>query len=277
MELEKLVPRPARVVRVVDETLDTKTYYLVLRHDKLDYKPGMYVMVYVWGLGEIPISISNIRDLDNNYVEIGLTIRASGTISRYIFEHIGKNSILGIRGPYGNGWNIEEYIGWHILVIAGGIGLAPLRPLIKYVIDNKDLYPSLTILYGAKTPEYLIYRDELWEWSRIEKVNLLITVDKPEGRWNGYTGFVTDLIDKITLHRNTVAYICGPEIMMKKAIEKLLLKKFDSEHIYLSLERRMRCGIGICGTCQFGHYLICIDGPVFRYSSIKQYLQVDGI
>ena len=277
MEVVDLKPRTARVLRVYEESPDTKTYYLELTSlDPSLFKPGRYVMVYVWGFGEIPISLSDIVVGDHR-LYVGLTIKSVGVVTRYIYEHVEPGDILGIRGPYGNDWGVENYRGWNILVIAGGIGLAPLRPLIKHVLSNRGEYGSLKILFGARNPEQIIYRDELRKWSRAFDTEVYLTIDKPVEGWSGYTGFVTDLIDHVDIDDKTVAFICGPEIMMKKSVEKLVSRGLDPDHIYLSLERRMRCGVGVCGTCQFGHYLVCRDGPVFRYSDIARYLWVDGV
>uniref|UniRef100_A0A7C4HE61 Ni/Fe hydrogenase subunit gamma n=1 Tax=Staphylothermus marinus TaxID=2280 RepID=A0A7C4HE61_STAMA len=270
-----LEPKRVRVIRVVNETIDTKTYYIEL-NSNVNVKPGQFFMVYAWGFGEIPVSVSDIIVYSDRLI-IGLTIRSVGAVSNYIFENIRENSYIGVRGPYGREWPLKNYLNWDLLVIAGGIGLAPLKPLIKHVIDNIEKFNGLKILYGARSSNLLLYREDLKKWSEISGVELYLTIDNPEPGWSGYTGFVTDLIDKIKLSDKTVAYICGPEIMMKKSVEKLVKKGLRCENIYLSLERRMRCGIGLCGTCQFGQYLVCLDGPVFKYCDISRYLWIDGL
>ena len=277
-EQDLLKPSPAKVVEAIDEAPRVKTYYVKLRGNGFTkYSPGKYVMVYVWGFGEVPISLSDYEVINSNEVVIGLTIRASGTVTNYIHENISVGDTLGIRGPYGNGWDIESKAGHDILVVAGGIGLAPLRPLIKHVIRKQDMYGVLKILYGARTPADLLYKNELSTWRKHPSVEILLSVDKPDPGWGGHVGFVTDLIDKVEISDNVIAYICGPEIMMKKAVEKLLARGVRKENIHLSLERRMRCGTGICGSCQLGPYLVCCDGPIFKYSDIEKYLVVEGL
>lgn len=273
----KIEPKPIRVIEVIDEAIDIKTYYIELNRDICEtVKPGQFFMIYAWGFGEIPVSVSDIV-IENNKIVIGLTIRAIGSVTKYILENTKPGSIIGIRGPYGNGWFIENNLESNILIIAGGIGLAPLRPLIKYLIENTSKYRSLKILYGARSTNQILYRNDLNNWSNKQGVELYLTIDKPEPGWSGFTGFVTELIDKVDLSTDTVAYICGPEIMMKKSIEKLVNRGLKPENIYISLERRMRCGIGICGTCQLGHYFVCTDGPVFKYSELNKYIWIDGL
>lgn len=268
---------PARVVRVVNEALNTRTYYFELDRSFLGrVGPGKYFMVYAWGLGDVPISISDIA-IEGDKLLIGMTIRSVGAVTKYVLENVTEGSTIGVRGPYGSGWPIDSYKGWDVVVVAGGIGLAPLRPLIKEVVRNRSDYGALKLLYGARSSDQLLYRGELRDWSKIEGVEVLLSIDRPEPGWSEFVGFVTDLIDRVDLASRTVAYVCGPEIMMRKAAQKLLNRGLRPENIYLSLERRMRCGIGVCGTCQLGHYFVCTDGPVFKYSDLSKYLWIEGI
>jgi NAD(P)H-flavin reductase len=267
----------ALVVNVVKEAPDTNTYIIKL-NEPYTANPGQFNMIYVYGLGEIPISLSNLPEHRGTYALVNHTIRIVGAVTRAVMLHVGAGSQVGVRGPYGNGWPMREIEGRDIVIVAGGIGMAPLRPVIKYIENNRERYGRVNILYGARNPELLLYKYELNKYTVIPNTKLLLSSDIPAEGWLHYVGFVTDLINYVDVDlKNAIALVCGPEIMMKVAIKNLLKKGFKNEDIFISMERRMRCGIGVCGTCQFGHYFICKDGPVFRYSDIEEYFWVEGI
>lgn len=275
MLAKPLTPLPATVVDLIDEAPLVRTIYVALR-DFPEPAPGQFNMVYAKGLGEAPISISDVFRKGDGLV-IAHTIRSVGAVTKYT-TCIGVGSQIGIRGPYGRGWPIEEAKGMDLLIVGGGIGLAPLRPIIRYVEAHRDSFGKLFILYGARTPHDLLFKSELGKYANIPNSITKISIDKPYEGWTGYVGFVTDLINYIDLDPGrTAAYICGPEVMMKVAVRRLINRGLKPDKIFLSLERRMRCGMGVCGTCQFGHYFVCKDGPVFSYGELMKYLWVDGI
>ncbi|MEM4933482.1 MAG: FAD/NAD(P)-binding protein, partial [Desulfurococcaceae archaeon] len=245
-------------------------------------EPGQFNMVYMWGLGEVPISVSGLPRKLGDFTVIDHTIRVVGAVTRGIVKSVSIGSVLGVRGPYGRGWPLRESENLDIVVVAGGIGLAPLRPAIQFVLENRDKYGELVVLYGARTPSLLLYKDELKGYGREDRLRLLVSVDMAEGFIPdvpiNYQGFVTDLIQHININpKNAAAFVCGPEVMIKTACRKLVERGFSKERIYVSLERRMRCGIGICGTCQLGHYFMCRDGPVFSIQEVEDYLAVEGL
>lgn len=275
MSIGKLVPEKGRIVEIVDEAPLVRTYHVEVE-DFPAPAPGQFDVLYVKGMGEVAISISNYVPGRKSVLEH--TVRAVGAVTSYIYTNIGIGSYLGIRGPYGKGWPIRDFEGYDILVIGGGIGLAPLRTLIKHVSVNRDRYGHFVLLYGARRPVDMLFKYESGEYSKIPNSTVLFSIDIPHAGWKGYVGFVTDLIDKVKLNpSNTAAFVCGPEIMMKIAADKLLRSGLKEDRVFLSLERRCRCGIGICGTCQLGHYFICKDGPVFSYQEVKRYITVRGL
>ncbi|MCD6591856.1 MAG: FAD/NAD(P)-binding protein [Thaumarchaeota archaeon] len=269
----KLTPIPAEILKIIDETPDTKTFYLRPRGSLETPKPGQFTEIYIPGVGEAPISISGIEP-DGVIVQ---TVRSIGTLTEYLFK-LKEGDIIGLRGPYGKGWPIDKLEGKDILIVGGGIGLAPLRPVIKEVQKNRSRYGRLSILYGARMPSLLLYRYEFDEYRSIPNSELLLTVDRADETWTGNVGVVTELIPKATVEpENAIALVCGPEIMMRFTIKALEKEGFRENQIYLSLERRMKCGVGLCGHCQVGPYFVCRHGPVFPYWMIKKYFWVDQI
>ncbi len=276
MLAKPLTPLPAVVTGVIDEAPLVKTIYVALR-DFPEPAPGQFNMVYARGLGEVPISVSDAFRRGDRLV-IAHTVRSVGAVTKHLTTFIEVGSQVGIRGPYGRGWPLEGMEGMDVLIVGGGIGLAPLRPIIRYVEARRDSFGRLFILYGARTPHDLIYKHELGKYTEIPNSVVKVSIDKPYEGWTGYVGFVTDLIDRIDLDPSrTTAYVCGPEVMMKVAVRRLASRGLKADKMFLSLERRMRCGMGVCGTCQFGHYFVCKDGPVFSYDELMNYLWVDGI
>jgi NAD(P)H-flavin reductase len=269
--------RKAVVVNKVEEAPGIYTYFLKF-DGEFKILPGQFNMLYVYGLGEVPISLSNLPIFRNGYTLLEHTVRVMGAVTKAITLGLGIGSFIGIRGPYGNGWPLKDAEGRDITIVGGGIGIAPLRPIIKYVEREREKFGRMNILLGARTPRDMPYKYELDKYGAILNTKLLLSSDTPADGWVHHVGFVTDLINNIDVNiKNSVVFVCGPEVMMRVAVKKLLGRGFRKEDIYLSLERRMRCGIGVCGTCQFGHYFVCRDGPVFRYSDIEDYLWVEGI
>ncbi|MEM1830078.1 MAG: FAD/NAD(P)-binding protein [Desulfurococcaceae archaeon] len=275
--IEVLKSKKAIVVRTIDEAPGVKTFALKLSGE-YDIKPGQFSMLYYWGIGEAPISLANLPLKTGSSTIIEHTVRSTGVVTNTIVENARIGSVLGVRGPYGKGWPLEKHENMNIVIIAGGIGLAPLRPVIKYIEKNREKYKDVYLLYGARTPADMLYKYEHESYSRMPGLKVLLSSDVRVEGWSHHVGFVTDLVKYVDVRtEETVAYVCGPEVMMRVAVKKLLDKGFRKDNIFLSLERRMRCGVGICGTCQFGHYFVCRDGPVFSYSEIEDYLWIEGV
>jgi len=271
-----LLPIITKILSVVDEAPSVKTIYISIPYSA-EPLPGQFNMIYVKGYGEVPVSLSEISRRGGRLV-LGHTVRAAGSVTRALINTAKPGVSIGVRGPYGKGWPVKESMGRDVVVVAGGIGLAPLRPVIKHVESRREDYGKLVILYGARTPEDMLFKYELDKYKSMPNTTVKLSIDKPHPEWREYVGFVTDLIDHVELDpKNTVAFVCGPEIMMKVAAKKLLAKGLRKDSIYLSLERRMRCGTGICGTCQLGHFFVCRDGPVFSYEAVEDYLRVEGL
>lgn len=234
--------------------------------DIFEYNPGQFVEVSCFGVGEVPISITSSP---NKSSEFELCVRAVGNVTNYLHK-LESGSKVGIRGPFGNGFPIKEMTGKDILIVAGGIGIIPLRSLIKYCLERRDEFRRIVILYGAKSPSELLFKDELSQWGLRDDLSLQITVDRPDADWKGQIGVITELILPLNIEpNNTVACVVGPPVMYKYVVLELLLKKIPEDKIILSLERRMKCGVGKCGHCQINSVYVCQDGPVFTYKQLK--------
>jgi len=266
------IPYPAIIESIQAESFDTKTFKLVFEDDAMamsfDYKPGQFVQVSLLGIGEAPISITSCPS-DRGFLE--LTIRAAGKLTRAI-HRLKPGDAMFIRGPYGNSFPIEQIGGRDLYFIAGGIGLPPLRSVIRAVFDRRGDFGKIKILYGAKTPDELCFKEELGTWKQIDDTEVLITVDKPDEGWKGNVGVVTALWKKTDMTTSSgVAFVCGPPIMIKFVVTGLIQSGFKDENIYITLERYMKCGIGKCGHCNIGEKFVCIDGPVFTYGQLKKF------
>ncbi|MDQ7051529.1 MAG: FAD/NAD(P)-binding protein [candidate division KSB1 bacterium] len=265
---DPMIPEPFRVVQRKPETEDTFT--LVLERAQSDrpfeFQPGQFNMLYVFGVGEVPISISGDPAQPQRLVH---TIRAVGTVTRAM-QKLRKGAIVGVRGPFGRGWPVLEAQQQDVVIVAGGIGLAPLRPALYHILRHRDAYGRVVLLYGARTPEDILYIKELEKWRGRFDLEVKVTVDRALGDWHGHVGVVTQLIPKTSFDpQNAIAMICGPEIMMRFTIYELQRSGMPNDRIYVSMERNMKCAIGFCGHCQYGPKFICKDGPVFRYTEIE--------
>ncbi len=261
------IPRLARIIDIRDETPDTKTFKVsFINHQDFSIVPGQFMELTVFGYGEAPFSISAF---DSKTIE--LTIRRMGTVTTALFK-LGVGGIIGLRGPLGNGWPLDKLNNRNILIVAGGIGLAPLRPLIHYIIDHRSNFGDVILFYGARTPSDLLYKGELMEWDK--HINVYLTVDRGDESWTGRVGVVTILFDEIKVSpENTIALQCGPSIMMHFVTKKLREIGFNDDQIYLSLERLMKCGMGMCGKCTISGTYVCLNGPVFCCSEIKGFVE----
>jgi len=262
------VPTMARVHRVEQLTELEKLFTLELPEGhSLGNEPGQFVEVSLFGIGEAPISVSSSPGRSNGTFE--LCVRRVGDVTNAMHQ-LKPGTMLGIRGPFGNPFPIDRMKGKDVLFAAGGLGLAPLRSLINEVLDRRGEFGRVIILYGAKQPGELLFRDELAEWAERDDVEFHLTVDRGNESWEGHVGVITTLFPEITVNsRATVAATCGPPIMYRFVLMELLGKGIPETQIYLSLERRMKCGVGKCGHCQINGLYCCQDGPVFRYADIK--------
>ncbi|UCF00447.1 MAG: FAD/NAD(P)-binding protein [Planctomycetota bacterium] len=267
------MPRAAIVENVKELTYDTRLYRLKFKYNCKcksssvnDFKCGQFVQASVLGAGEAPISICS-SPTAQEYLE--LCVRDVGRVTRALHK-LGKADELGIRGPYGNWFAIEELKGHDLVFIGGGIGLAPLRSVIKFVLDKRDDYGKVIILYGARTKEDIVFADEIENWGKQENVSVFTTIDKPQKGWTGHVGVVTTLLDKIKHAFKYKAFVCGPSIMIHFTIKGLLDLGWAEEDIITTLERHMKCGVGKCGHCYIGDKYVCTDGPVFTYAQINE-------
>ena len=262
------VPTMARLLQVEQITELEKLFTLELPDGhSLGNEPGQFVEVSLFGIGEAPISISSSPSRSNGTFE--LCVRRVGDVTNALHQ-MEPGAMLGIRGPFGNPFPIAEMKGKDVLFAAGGLGLAPLRSLINEVLDQRGLFGRVIILYGTKQPSEILFKDELAEWAERDDVEFHMTVDRGDEDWKGNVGVITTLFPKITVNsRATVAATCGPPIMYRFVLMELLGKGIPETQIYLSLERRMKCGVGKCGHCQINGLYCCQDGPVFRYADVK--------
>ena len=262
------IPTMARLLKVEQLAELEKLFTLELPNgDSLGNEPGQFVEVSLFGIGEAPISISSSPSRSNGTFE--LCVRRVGDVTNAMHQ-MEPGALLGIRGPFGNPFPIDEMKGKDMLFAAGGLGLAPLRSLINEVLDQRGHFGRVIILYGTKHPSEILFKDELAEWAGREDLEFHMTVDRGDVGWEGNVGVITTLFPKITVNsRATVAAICGPPIMYRFVLMELLGKGIPETQIYLSLERRMKCGVGKCGHCQINGLYCCQDGPVFRYADVK--------
>jgi NAD(P)H-flavin reductase len=260
---------PFIIRRVTRETSDTFTLDLerVYGDRRFPFLPGQFNMLYAFGVGEVPISISGdpniLTTLTHTTREVGLVTKA--------MRKLKAGDTLGVRGPYGSVWPVDLAEGYDVVVVAGGIGLAPLRPVIYHLLSNRSKYGKLVLLYGTRTPEDILFRKELESWRARFDLETHLTVDRATGPWHGNVGVVTTLITRAPFDpQNTIAMVCGPEIMMRFTMTELERRGVDETRIYLSMERNMKCGIGLCGHCQLGPRFVCQDGPVYRCDDIRE-------
>lgn len=263
---EPMLPDLYRIDRLVAETYDTFTLELTAQTPGalLNFSPGQFNMLYTFGVGEVPISISGDTARPTRLIH---TIRNVGTVTRAMAK-LRVGDTVGVRGPFGTTWPVGEAVGKDVVIVAGGIGLAPLRPAIYHLIHNRKLYNRVTLLYGARTPKDALFMREWKKW-QMKGVDVFTTVDRSSETWAGNVGVVTNLIAKAPFASDrTIAMTCGPEVMMRFTVQTLLNRGVSDRNLYVSMERNMKCGIGYCGHCQMGREFVCKDGPVFSYSEI---------
>ena len=253
------------IQQVVRETADTVTLTLDASSSPVRFEPGQFNMVYLFGQGEVPISISGDPEEPDKLVH---TIRAVGPTTRPMLDLV-PGDVLGIRGPYGTAWPLKEAHGTDVVVVAGGIGLAPLRPMILHLLRHRREYSRVIILYGARSPDQLLFRRQLHHWRGRFDLTVEAIVDKAGPDWHGPVGVVTRALDRARFDADDATIVtCGPEVMMRFVVREAEEEGVPADRIWVSMERNMKCAIGLCGHCQWGPDFVCKDGPVFRWDRI---------
>lgn len=267
-----------RIVEITDEIEGVATYHLEFTDasvgESFSFRPGQFNMLYLPGAGEAAISISSDPTQKGT---LDHTVRIAGNVTGEL-ARAGAGATFGLRGPFGSSWPIEECRGGDVIIVTGGIGLAPLRPAIYELLNRYDEFGSLTLLYGARNPFGLLYTEEYSDWQK-RGLDVNTTVDRTSPGWKGNVGVVPQLLDRMPLDdpENTTVLCCGPEVMMWYTARSALGRGVPAERIWVSLERNMNCAIGLCGHCQFGPTFVCKDGPVVRYDKVAQFLRVEGL
>jgi sulfhydrogenase subunit gamma (sulfur reductase) len=259
-------PHPARITSIIDLTPNEKLFELRLIDDEVRhafrFASGQFVELSIFGVGEAPVSISSAPS-KQGFIE--LCVRSAGDVTGAMHKK-QCGDIVGLRGPFGRGFPFDEMKGNDILLVAGGLGIAPLKSLINHIHDTRSEFGDVTILYGSRTPSEILFRRQFEMWQHRDDFDLILTVDRADEGWTGEVGLVTKLFDDLDIDpTSTYGAICGPPVMYKYVIAEMRKKAMDVDKIYVSFERRMRCGIGKCGHCGVGHQYACIDGPVFNY------------
>jgi NAD(P)H-flavin reductase len=266
-EAELYVPRPAELVRVEKLTEREKLFEFRLRGgQKLGHRPGQFVEISVFGIGEAPISIASSPTRDGT---LQLAVRNVGDVTGALHA-LGEGAVVGIRGPFGNGFPLEGLVGKDILLVAGGIGLFPLRSLVQYILDRRGDFGKVILLFGARSPAERLFLGELAAWGQSPDIEFQETVDKGDDKWTGHVGVITTLIPRVQIDpKKTVAVVVGPPIMYRFVVGELKKRDLADENIIMSLERRMKCGVGKCGHCQINGVYACQEGPVFTLAQLR--------
>ena len=267
-----MVPRRFVVTSTRRDTHDTHTLELAsLDGEPLGFEPGQFTMLLAFGVGEVPISISGDPARPDVLVH---TIRDVGSVS-HALATAPPGAVLGVRGPFGTGWEAERGRGGDVVIVAGGIGLAPLRPSILQIAAAREDFDRVVLLYGARSPEEILYADEQRAWAAQHGIDVAVTVDSAAHAWRGRVGLVTQLIGRASFDpARALALLCGPEVMMRHSARALADRGVAPERLRLSMERNMKCGIGLCGHCQLREHFCCVDGPVFGFDQMAPLMTV---
>jgi len=267
---DPMVPQLYQIQHRCQENDDTFTLNLESTNGtKVHFAAGQFNMLYVFGVGEIPISISGDPSTPRTLTH---TTRAVGTVTRAMSK-LKEGDVVGVRGPFGKSWPVAQAAGHDVVIVAGGIGLAPLRPAIYQLFAQREQFGKIVLLYGARTQDELLYRQELEQWRARFDTDVYVTVDRATGDWRGNVGVVTNLIPRSPFYPpETVAMVCGPEVMMRFTVQALQKRGVPTEQTFVSMERNMKCATGFCGHCQFGPKFICKDGPVFSYDQVQPFI-----
>lgn len=268
---DPMAPRFLTVLARTQETADVVTLEIAAGDDGFRFQPGQFNMLYAFGIGEVAISISGDPARPETIVH---TIRAVGPVSTAL-TRLQPGDSIGLRGPFGSAWPVAQAVAKDVLVIGGGIGLVPLRPAIHHLLAQRGAYNRVAILYGAREPAEMLYPQELDAWRAGSDIQVQVTVNRAGADWRGQVGYVTDLLPRTRFDpANTIAMICGPEPMIRASVVALQDQGLAAEQVFVSLERNMKCAIGLCGHCQFGPHFICKDGPVYRHDRIAALMPV---
>jgi NAD(P)H-flavin reductase len=267
--MDTWMPVAARIVGVRQENFNTFTYRMQIVDEGIRrayrWTPGQFNMLYMPGVGEAAISISSDTEQPQ---ELSHTIRVVGSVTRAITA-LKEGDVLGLRGPFGTGWPAENLKGKDVVLVGGGIGLAPLRPMIYWLLKHREQCKRVVLLYGCRTPEDRLYAEELEAWAAEARIDVLVTVDNVTTGWTGPVGVVTNLLRRIKVDASrTMVMVCGPRILNRVAAWSFLQLHVPAQQVYVSLERNMNCGFGRCGHCQYGPKFVCKDGPVFCFADI---------
>jgi len=267
------LPHLAVIDKIIDETYDTRTFHFNFKDEQLredfTFESGQFCLLSILGVGEAPFCISS-SPTRRGHLEC--SIRRVGRLTRAL-HCLGEGAEIGVRGPYGNSFPLDFLKGRNLVFVGGGIGLAPLRSLIWHVIDNRDSYGNIDIIYGARSPADLCFSYDLEAWDKDKTVNMVTTVDKGDEGWTGRVGLVPSVLEQVAPSpKNSVAIVCGPTIMIRFTFPALERLGFTPEQMLTTLEKRMKCGIGKCGRCNIGNIYVCRDGPVFSYAQIKGFI-----
>lgn len=270
-----MVPSLGRVLRYNRETTDTFSIEVEVEgREDFTFSPGQFNMLYLFGVGEIPISISGDPAVRGTAVH---TTREVGIVTRAM-RRLKPGGMIGLRGPFGNHWPLEAASGKDLVIIAGGIGLAPLRPVVYAALAERERFNRVVLLFGARSPADLLFRNEIRKWRARLDMDVQVTVDRATDAWRGNVGVITQLIPRAGFNpSNAVGMVCGPEVMMRFAVLELQKRGVADDRIYVSMERNMKCAIGLCGHCQYGARFVCRDGPIYRYDDIARYQNVDEL
>lgn len=271
-----MTPVPYRVRSRVAENRDSATLCLEpVRQSLPAPQPGEFMMMYAFGIGEIAISVSGLPSESD--AAIRHTIRSVGAVSRALHD-AQPGTVIGMRGPFGTHWGLDKAVGHDLVIVAGGVGLAPLRPVVLEALNNRDQFGRVTVIAGARSRDDFLFEIDLQDWARDGSINLHLTVDVPVQGWPGEVGFVTEPLRRLPVRpERTTAFLCGPEPMMRNAAKELLRKRMAANRIRVSLERNMQCGVGWCGHCQLGPLLLCRDGPVTGFDIAEPLLRTEEL
>jgi sulfhydrogenase subunit gamma (sulfur reductase) len=263
-------PLLGTLVGVKDLAEGIKLFQIELNGGGFDYRPGQFAFVSAFGVGEAPFGLASIPARTS---ALEVAVNRIGTVTAALHS-LEPGALVGVRGPLGNSFPLEEMQGKNVVVLGGGIGGAPLRPIIHTILDNRADYGRLTILWAARSPSLLVFTDEYDDWGAASDTELHLTVDEGDSRWTGNVGLITQLLEQVAPSpENAVAIICGPPIMIKFVILTLQKLGFAAEQMIMTLEAKMKCGVGKCGRCNLGEKFVCLDGPVFSYSQVARFLE----
>lgn len=272
------LPHPAEIVEKIQEREEVYTYRIRFceEEQKLSYRffPGQFNMLYAFGVGDVPMSIVS-DPADSSLLDH--TIRIVGTVTQAL-GRLEKGDRVGLRGPFGSAWPLEEAQGQDVIIVTGGLGCAPTLGALHYMFRRRDAYGTIKIIHGVKAPQDLIYQQRFREWGQAPDTEVYLTTDKPARQWKHKIGLVTHLLAEVQFNPDrSIVMMCGPEIMMRFTIKEFLSRGLNADRIYLALERNMKCAVGFCGHCQFGPHFICKDGPILRYDRIQEIFNIKEI